>query len=970
MGAIYRNWAKQSVVLLMLVFCAIGRLQGAESPGERGVLPSPPDSASRPARVLILNSYHPRYVWGDAVMRGVSEGILKGAPEAEVRCEYLDAKHYRPAVVFEPMRRLLLAKYKQTNVNFDVIVSTDDDALDFLALYRDDIFPGTPVVFCGTNTFEPGRLRGRQGFTGIVEDYDLRGTLELVLRLHPQARHWALVSGISTSSLMNQQRFYRLYPEYKDRVRMIDLARLNVPEMIAALQKLPEDAVVIYLSWYKMPDGTFLSVRESTSLVLQYAQRPMYSPWDYTMGYGVIGGHVLKAVEHGSDAARIALRILDGTPVSRIPIARHDRFTYLFDWRMLQKFGISIDALPEPHVFINEPDTLYYRYKKQLWLVTGVFVYLLVTILALIRTIFQRKAVEADLRLDESRLEALLELNQTGDLSLEAIVQMVLGKAVELTKSQMGFLVYLGDRQPVGQSCIANADDRIEFRDLGADTMAELGRMTFFKELIGRRAPLLIEAAGDLKQLKELCFPADPGPIRQFAVLPLMEAATVQVGVGVGNKPFLYDGKDFRQLRLLLEGMLALIRSRQAKEREERLEAQLRQAQKMEAIGTFAGGIAHDFNNIIGGISSCAELAMENLRPPDPVREDLHQVLKAANRGKSLVRRILTFSRRKNEQIAPTDLRQVVLESMALVRSLMPDNIHVVQELDDDPMMVMADATQIQQVVLNLCANAEQAIRGKNGILRVGLSVATIDPEEADLHPGLSPGGYVRMTVADSGEGIPADLQPRIFEPFFTTRSHLGGTGLGLSTSHGIVTRHGGIITVNSIPGQGAAFMVLLPLAAEALPGSTLDAAEEIRGGSERLLLVDDDEVMRYAMTRYLRRLGYTIRAFGNGKEALSAFRKNGSAGFDLVVTDQSMPHMTGTALVQRIRKLDACIPVILFSGFLSDDGLPPDPAPSDDLNIQCILGKPFTNKQLGQTVRRVLDQAASAGGRRLKEEA
>jgi two-component system cell cycle sensor histidine kinase/response regulator CckA len=963
MGSGHQCWVKRCVAALIVVLCASSSLLGAEGGGADSRQPPTPALAPHPARVLILNSYHPRYVWGDAVMRGISEVFLKTAPEAELRYEYLDAKHYRPAVVFEPMRQLLLAKYKQMGFNFDVIVSTDDDALDFLALYRDEIFPGTPVVFCGTNTFEPGRLRGRQGFTGIVEDYDLKGTLELVLRLHPQARHWAMVSGMSTSSLMNQNRFYNLYPVYKDRVQLIDLSRLNVPEMIEALQKLPEDTVIIYLSWYKMPDGTFLSVRESTSLVLRYGNRPMYSPWDYTMGYGVIGGHVLKATQHGSDAAGIALRILGGTQVSQIPITRHSRFSYLFDWRMLKRFDISINALPEPHAFINEPDTFYYRYKKQLWVLAGVFVYLLITIMALIRVIFQRKAVEADLRLNESRLEALLELNQTGDLALQAIVQMVLGKAVELTKSEMGFLFFLGDRQPMGLSCTVAENGIMEFHAVGDNTMVELGRSAVFKELVIRRAPVLIEAAGDLDLLKQHCFPRGHKPVRHLIIMPAMDANTLQVVVGVGNKRSNYDGKDFRQLRLLLEGMLALIRSRRAKEREERLEAQLRLAQKMEAIGTFAGGIAHDFNNIIGGISSCTELAMDKLHRPERVREDLDQVLKAANRGKSLVRRILTFSRRKYEQIAPTDLRQVILESMALVQSLMPESIEIVQEMDDNRIMVLADSTQIQQVILNLCANAEQAMRDKNGVLRVALSVVNIDPDEADLHPGLARGLCARILVADTGEGIPAELQPRIFEPFFTTRSHLGGTGLGLSTSHGIVTRHGGIITVNSIPGQGTNFQVFLPLASEALPSMSLDPAKGIRGGSERLLLVDDDEVMRYALTRYLRSLGYTIHAFDNGKKALNAFRKTGAAGFDLLVTDQSMPQMTGTALVQRIRKINDCIPVILFSGFLSEDGLLPDPAPSAGLNIQCILAKPFANEQLGQAVRRVLDQAALAGG-------
>jgi hypothetical protein len=245
------------IIALLVILAGSVPVSGAEPPASRTDRPLKTAMASRPARVLILNSYHPRYIWGDAVMRGISEVFLVAAPEVEIRYEYLDAKHCRPAVVFEPMRQLLLAKYKRIGFNFDVIVSTDDDALDFLALYRDEIFPGTPVVFCGTNTFNPGRLRGKESFTGIVEHYDLRGTLELALQLHPKARHWALVSGMSTSSLMNQNRFHKLYADYMDRIQLIDLARLNVPEMIEQLQKLPEDTVIIYLSWYQMPDGTF-----------------------------------------------------------------------------------------------------------------------------------------------------------------------------------------------------------------------------------------------------------------------------------------------------------------------------------------------------------------------------------------------------------------------------------------------------------------------------------------------------------------------------------------------------------------------------------------------------------------------------------------------------------------------------------------------------------------------------------------
>jgi two-component system cell cycle sensor histidine kinase/response regulator CckA len=704
--------------------------------------------------------------------------------------------------------------------------------------------------------------------------------------------------------------------------------------------------------------------------VLQYGNRPIYSPWDYTMGHGVIGGHVLKAAQHGSEAALLALKILNGTPVSLIPITRHSSFSYLFDYRMLEKFAISRNSLPQSYELINEPDTLYYRYKKQFWVVAGVFAYLLVTILALIRVIIQRKAVEADLRLNESRLEALLELNQTGDIALQAIIRMVLEKAVELTKSELGFLVFLGERPPVGRSCTMGRDGKKDFFDLSDHTIDELGQTDIFKNLVKSRVLVLIEAAADLQLLNRHCFSNDSKVIKHFAVMPVVHATALEAVVGVGNKRSSYDGKDFRQLRLLLEEMSALVRNRRAKEREERLEAQLRQAQKMEAIGTFAGGIAHDFNNILGGISSCSELALGKLSGQEMVREDLNQVLKATNRGKSLVRRILTFSRKKQEHISPTDLNQVMVESMALVQSLIPESIEIRQEIDDHPIMVMADSTQLQQVIINLCSNAEQAMRNHNGLLRVGLARVMIGPEEAEIHPGLARGPHACIIVADTGEGIPSELLPRIFEPFFTTRSHMGGTGLGLSTSHGIIRRHHGLITVDSSPGQGATFRVYLPLAPEIRSTVPLEPAGGLQvGGSECILLVDDDEVMRYALTRNLRSLGYIVRAFDNGKDAWTAFRENGGNRFDLVVTDQSMPQMTGTALVQRIRKINSRIPVILFSGFLGEDGLPLDWSNSADMNIHSILSKPFSNEQLARAVRSALDQAAKADHDNRKED-
>ncbi|NDY71313.1 hybrid sensor histidine kinase/response regulator [Desulfobacter hydrogenophilus] len=390
---------------------------------------------------------------------------------------------------------------------------------------------------------------------------------------------------------------------------------------------------------------------------------------------------------------------------------------------------------------------------------------------------------------------------------------------------------------------------------------------------------------------------------------------------------------------------------------EAQLEKQLQQAQKMEVIGAFSGGIAHDFNNILGAIINCSELALENLPVDHPVREDLEHVLKAGLRGKHLVQQIRTFSRRETPQRLPVEIDLVVKECLSLLRASLPAGIELRPNLAVESSLVLADATQMHQVLMNLCVNAAHAMGDSEGVLHVSLGNVMLGVNATTIHPDLQPGPYLTVTVGDNGCGMQAAVMERIFDPFFTTRSKKGGTGLGLSVVHGIVKSHDGAITVESEPGKGSTLNVFLPLADSPGRMATRAAADRVTGGSERILLVDDEEDLTYAGQKILQRLGYTVITSSDGLEALATFRA-APRQFDLVITDQTMPQMKGTDLAREILRIRPDIPIILCSGYGSVSNHVVTPKDVKSLGIRAFVAKPVTRAEMAAAIRRELDTA------------
>jgi signal transduction histidine kinase/ActR/RegA family two-component response regulator len=407
-----------------------------------------------------------------------------------------------------------------------------------------------------------------------------------------------------------------------------------------------------------------------------------------------------------------------------------------------------------------------------------------------------------------------------------------------------------------------------------------------------------------------------------------------------------------RQLTLANKDLKKEIEMRQHHEKEKtKLEDQLLQLQKMETIGTLAGGIAHDFNNILTPILGYTEMALEELSEESTLRYDIEQINGAATRGKDLVQQILTFSRQVDFDKKPLKLDEIVREVLKLIRASFPSNIEIRQELDSDTGTVLADATQMHQIIMNLCTNAYHAMMGKGGELRIRLDKVKVGARPIKGSAKIHKGTYVRLTISDTGHGMDKRTMERIFEPFFTKKEVGSGSGLGLSVVHGIVNNYNGTIVVESEPGQGATFMIYLPQHSQSVIPQK-DVIQKVQKGNGSILFVDDEKEITFMGKRMLESLGYTVDIKSDSQEALRDFKMDPQK-YDLLVTDQAMPKMMGTELISKMRQIRPDLKSIVITGY--QDSIPKDAM--EHFGIADIISKPLILSQFSELIRKVLDQ-------------
>ncbi len=383
------------------------------------------------------------------------------------------------------------------------------------------------------------------------------------------------------------------------------------------------------------------------------------------------------------------------------------------------------------------------------------------------------------------------------------------------------------------------------------------------------------------------------------------------------------------------------------------LEVQLRQAQKLEALGTLAGGIAHDFNNVLSPIFGYTEMAIDEVNKDERLHSNLKEVLHAAGRARDLVKQILAFSRQHEKESMPMHIQRVLKEALKLLRASIPTTISITEHIDKQCGPILADPTNIHRIIMNLATNAYHAMRDQGGELTFILEEETLEEndERLSLHK-LDPGRYVKLSVTDTGVGMDENTRQRIFDPYFTTKPFGEGTGMGLATAHGIVKNYQGAIMIQSEPGKGSCFQVYFPRikseASAARPAST----ESIPHGHENILLVDDEAPIVFMLKQTLENLGYQVTARTSSLEALEAFAASPKK-FDLIITDQTMPKMTGNEFAAEAIRLRKDIPIIICTGYSEKV----DKKKVKHIGIRAFLMKPVVKQTMAETIRMVLDE-------------
>ncbi|MCB2187163.1 MAG: PAS domain S-box protein [Deltaproteobacteria bacterium] len=1105
-------------------------------------------------QVVILNSYHQGEIWSADELAGILPTLQHHYPDLIPDIENLDAQRFPEREHQEMVADYLAEKYRGHQV--DLVMVLDNPALELLLEHRRRLFPGVPVVFAGINDFRPAMLRGQSDITGISENRDMAGSLELALSLQPGLHRALAIHDYSASGLAMRREMEKVLPRFADKLTVDFAPNVPLARLERLLRRLPRDNAVFLLSYVTDATGRVFSRAQSTELFSQASPAPVYTLQETRLGYGTVGGRLIDGVHHGERAAQIALQVLGGRPAADIPVAASVSAPK-FDYLALQRFGIPLDRLPAGSVVINQPVTLWEQYREVvlpasvvggallLWI--GLLVASQVKLVRANRAIRQgqkryltmvRNSLDGFLVVDEEG--RILEFNDAyvrmSGFAAEQLLTMRIGDlearedspAVTAHAARMGergwsryetrhrrtdgslmevevsafhlpeqrqvlsFVHEITERKEAEEALresearfsaifnamtdalvLADPERRIMLMNPAAEKMfgyrleevqgqstrvlytdeeafLEAGQRAFrpggdvrrepFEFVYRRRDGSLVQAETlsaqiedasgnvwglmgihrDISQRKaaeealaaaqeryraivesspygillsdregRIMFSnpahrrlygaawngldgrfiwdlvADPGRkevTRREYLAAIARQPAPQTHYNLERTP---DGRlvhvrvDWDYLRDSageLIGICSIITDItaqvQADKERGRLEAELRQAQKMEAIGTLAGGIAHDFNNILSAIFGFTELALDGAREGEDNSLELAQVLGAAERARLLVKQLLTFSRKGESHRRPLVLNKLINHALPLLQSSLPKMIRLEVNLADDLPLVNADPNQLEQVLLNLASNAADAMPA-GGRLIIETAPATLDQEFARRYLEVLPGDYVLLRVRDTGQGMDQDIQEKIFDPFYTTKEVGKGTGLGLSIVFGIVKDHGGYVFCDSEPGGGAVFQLYLPVCptGEAAVLETPPSPEALLAGSETILVVDDEAPVRTVASRMLAGLGYRVLTAASGEEALEAYRPE-TPPIALVLLDLGMPGMGGHACLQELLRQDPRAKVVIASGYAAHGQV----QASLTAGAAGFVAKPFMRRDLLTTVRRVLD--------------
>jgi PAS domain S-box-containing protein len=860
--------------------------------------PGVSNTLSAKLNVFYLNSYHYGYPWSDNITHGIREELENSGRIIQLQIEYLDAKKYYTKVLKAQLAQHFTEKFK--NKKFDVVIVSDNHALEFVLEYGERLFPEVPVVFCGINDLKQYEIKPGAPITGMIEDIFFKENLDLARRLHPDVEKMIVIGNYSLTSrsISNQIR-------ESIRLNQIDFDiqfrnDLKSEDLIESLKHETKKTMLYIIPAYEEINGEFYSSWELTQKVFAATGLPVYGSWAFIVGYGMVGGKVASGFVHGKTAAQLALRIINGENAASIPYIVNGGYEVVFDYNVLQHFGIPRSKLPEGNILINEPFNFYKLNRTVFWFIlTSVFLLLIVVVL-LVFNINQRK--NANTALKDSRMK----------------LRMILDNIPQLVFWQ---------------------DKELRFMDVNQSFM-DFFSIPSYSDILGTNDYTMLREGLDVEKVIETNLEVMRTEKPQYRIRwPIRRTNQNPIWLEVNKIPFYDENGHAVGVLTTAEDITAKLD----------LEKQLRQSQKMEALGILSGGIAHDFNNILTSIINSAELAIEDVPIGSMTRKDLKRILNASSRGSNLVKQILTFSRPSHQEFRPLNMTNTVNESLELIKSSLPKNIDFEEDINPVAVFCLGNPTQIHQIVMNLCTNSFQAMEDKGGKIEVSLRECYLDKNQAE-QLNVNAGAFICLAIADNGPGISSEIIDKIFDPFFSTKNKDIGTGLGLAVVHGIVKGHKGGIGVTSKKNERTEFNIYIPQMEEKLlDHGQVDTA--LHYGTETILFIEDDADQRASVPRALETLGYKVIAAENAEEGLNQFlaKKN---QFDLIITDYDMPKINGFEFAERLRRVSPTTPIIMVSGRQFEFSA------YRYENIKTLVIKPYDKITISAAVRQVMNDA------------
>ena len=728
--------------------------------------------------ILFINSYHLGYRWTDDVTEGFIESFTPNDPYIDIHVEYMDLKNFNSPEYINMQKELLKYKYKDKKI--DVVVINDNNALELVKTYRKELIPDVPIVFCGINQFSDSLIYGMKNITGVAEDYDIRKTLNLALKLHPQTESIAVVCDSSKIGKSNYMEFKKIEEGYSEKYKFIDIVYWTESELIYALRTLPKNTLVMRFATWHTRDGVFLSDTRIGEIWDNYCMAPTYTSLGYMVRDGVLGGMLNIGQIHGKIVAEMCYKILNGVSADSIPIVRNSPTRPIFDYRMMQRFGIKESMLPPETIIINKTLTFYEKYRNVVWLAVIVILILSGFVLVLSINIILRKKAQSTLMEKEKQYRTLVETIPHGILEIDKESKITFAN----TALKKNF--HYSDSELIGRSLY----------DFIPENQYEITKKTIdniFKERVSSSQYI--------------------GKYYTKHGTPLY----MQI-----------DWAYKRDAQGVVSGFISIvsdITKRIKAEKEAKIkQEQLIQADKMVALGTLVSGVAHEINNpnnfIILNIPILKKVWISILPildeyyekhkefqiarfPYEQMRQEYFEIcsniLDGATRIKAIVKDLKEYSGKEVEgTMELIDINKVILSCINLLGNNIKKYTNNLElQLGEKLPLVLGNYQHFEQILINLIQNACQALKNR---------------DQSVLIKSIQNNSHVEIHVIDSGVGISKESLSRIFDPFYTTKRDVGGTGLGLSVSNNLVQKYNGSLSFVSEVGKGTTAIISFPV--------------------------------------------------------------------------------------------------------------------------------------------------------------